>query len=96
MVVMATTAVTNNEAESRYEVHVDGALAGFLEYRTIGEVLALVHTEVDEAYAGQGLGAKLAKYALDDVMARDVKISPLCPFVAKYIDKHPEYRVTVR
>lgn len=88
--------VTNNEDASRYEVHVDGELAGFLEYRKVGEVLALVHTEVDEAYAGQGLGAQLAKYALDDVMARDVKISPLCPFVAKYIDKHPEYRVTVR
>jgi predicted GNAT family acetyltransferase len=88
--------VTKNEAESRYEVHVDGALAGFLEYRVIGEVVALVHTEVDEAYAGQGLGAQLAKYALDDAVARDVKISPLCPFVAKYIDKHPEYRVTIR
>ena len=96
MVDMDTNAVTNNEAESRYEVHVDGALAGFLEYRTVGEVIALVHTEVDEAYAGQGLGAELAKFALDDAMARDVKISPLCPFVAKYIDKHPEYRVTVR
>ncbi|MEV6239591.1 GNAT family N-acetyltransferase [Lentzea sp. NPDC051838] len=93
---MVTNAVTNNAAESRYEVHVDGALAGFLEYRTVGTVLALVHTEVDEAYAGQGLGARLAKYALDDAIARDVKISPLCPFVAKYIDKHPEYRVTVR
>ena len=88
--------VTNNEAESRYEIHVDGALAGFLEYRTVGDVLALVHTEVDEAYAGQGLGGRLAKYALDDAKTRDVKISPLCPFVAKYIDKHPEYRVTVR
>ncbi|WP_169731061.1 GNAT family N-acetyltransferase [Lentzea kentuckyensis] len=88
--------VTNNEAESRYEIHVDGALAGFLEYRTVGDVLALVHTEVDEAYAGQGLGAQLAKFALDDAQARDVKISPICPFVAKYIDKHPEYRVTVR
>jgi uncharacterized protein len=88
--------VTNNESESRYEVHVDGELAGFLEYRVIGEVIALVHTEVDEAYAGQGLGAQLAKYALDDALARDVKISPLCPFVAKYIDKHPEYRVTIR
>lgn len=88
--------VTNNEAESRYEVHVEGALAGFLEYRTIGEVIALVHTEVDEAYAGQGLGAQLAKFALDDAQARGVKVSPLCPFVAKYIDKHPEYRVTVR
>lgn len=88
--------VTKNEAESRYEIHVDGALAGFLEYRTVDDVLALVHTEVDEAYAGQGLGGQLAKYALDDAKARDVKISPLCPFVAKYIDKHPEYRVTVR
>ncbi|WP_434442516.1 GNAT family N-acetyltransferase [Lentzea sp. E54] len=88
--------VTNNEAESRYEIHVDGALAGFLDYRTIGDVVALVHTEVDEAYAGQGLGAQLAKFALDDARAREVKVSPLCPFVAKYIDKHPEYRVTVR
>ena len=88
--------VTNNEAESRYEVHVEGALAGFLEYRTVGDVIALVHTEVDEAYAGQGLGAQLAKFALDDAIARDIKVSPLCPFVAKYIDKHPEYRVTVR
>jgi predicted GNAT family acetyltransferase len=88
--------VNNNEAESRYEVHVDGALAGFLEYRTVGDVLVLVHTEVDEAYAGQGVGAQLAKFALDDAQARGVKVSPLCPFVAKYIDKHPEYRVTVR
>jgi predicted GNAT family acetyltransferase len=88
--------VTNNEAESRYELHVDGALAGFLEYRTVGDVIAMVHTEVDEAYAGQGLGAQLAKFALDDAQARGVKVSPLCPFVAKYIDRHPEYRVTVR
>ncbi|USX52620.1 GNAT family N-acetyltransferase [Lentzea sp. HUAS12] len=88
--------VTNNEAASRYEIHVDGELAGFLEYRNVGGVLALVHTEVDDAYAGQGLGGKLARFALDDVKARGVKISPLCPFVAKYIDKHPEYRVTIR
>jgi predicted GNAT family acetyltransferase len=88
--------VIDNSAENRYEVHVDGALAGFLEYRMVGDVIALVHTEVDEAYAGQGLGAQLAKFALDDAIARSIKVSPLCPFVAKYIDKHPEYRVTVR
>ena len=88
--------VTNNEAASRYEIHVDGKLAGFLEYRDVSGVLAFVHTEVDDAYAGQGLGGELARFALDDVKARDVKISPLCSFVAKYIDKHPEYRVTIR
>jgi predicted GNAT family acetyltransferase len=88
--------VIDNSAENRYEVHVDGALAGFLEYRMVGDVIALVHTEVDEAYSGRGLGAQLAKFALDDAIARSIKVSPLCPFVAKYIDKHPEYRVTVR
>ncbi|GAB2823036.1 GNAT family N-acetyltransferase [Lentzea nigeriaca] len=88
--------VTNNETDNRYELRVDGRLAGQLAYRLIGDVIALVHTEVDEAYAGQGLGAQLAKFALDDAQARGRKVSPLCPFVAKYIDKHPEYRVTVR
>ncbi|HEX7306018.1 GNAT family N-acetyltransferase [Lentzea sp.] len=88
--------VTDNEAASRYEVHVDGELAGFLEYRDVSGVLALVHTEVGEEYGGRGLGAQLAKFALDDAQARGVKVSPLCPFVAKYIEKHPEYRVTVR
>lgn len=88
--------VIDNHAESRYEVHVGGALAGFLEYRRIDGVIALVHTEVDEAYAGQGLGGQLAGFALEDAVQKGVKVSPLCPFVAKYIDKHPEYRVTVR
>lgn len=88
--------VINNEADSRYEVHVDGALAGFLEYRVIGDVIALVHTEVGEEYGGQGLGGKLAQFALEDIATRGLKASPLCPFVQKYIEKHPEHRVTVR
>lgn len=88
--------VINNETDSRYELHVDGQLAGQLDYQLIGEVIALTHTEVDEAYAGQGLGAQLAKFALDDAQARGLEVSPICPFVAKYIDKHPEYRVTIR
>jgi predicted GNAT family acetyltransferase len=88
--------VINNETDSRYELHVEGQLAGQLDYQLIGEVIALTHTEVDEAYAGQGLGAQLAKFALDDAQARGLKVSPICPFVAKYIDKHPEYRVTIR
>ena len=88
--------VINNETDSRYELHVGGRLAGQLDYQLIGDIVALTHTEVDEACAGQGLGAQLAKFALDDAQARDLKVSPICSFVAKYIDKHPEYRVTVR
>jgi uncharacterized protein len=29
--------------------------------------------------------------ALDDMRARGLKVAPVCPFVAAYIRRHPEY-----
>jgi predicted GNAT family acetyltransferase len=51
----------------------------------------LVHTDVEPAYEGQGLGSVLAKGALDDLRERGVRAVPLCPFVWAYIRRHPEY-----
>jgi predicted GNAT family acetyltransferase len=87
-----STEVINNETEQRYEIHVDGALAGFAEYRLRPDALVFTHTEVFDAYEGQGLGGTLAKSALDDVRARGVRIRPLCPFIASYIERHPAYQ----
>ena len=84
--------VSNNETDQRYEIHVDGALAGFAEYRLRPDALVFTHTQVLDAYEGQGLGGKLARGALDDVRARGVRIRPRCPFIAAYIDRHPAYQ----
>jgi predicted GNAT family acetyltransferase len=51
----------------------------------------MVHTEVDPEFEGSGLGGKLVAGALDDVRAQGRRVQPLCPFVAKYIARHPEY-----
>ena len=53
--------------------------------------ITFVHTEVDDAYAGQGLGGKLARAALDDVRARGLAVRPDCPFIKGWIAKHPDY-----
>jgi uncharacterized protein len=86
--------VTDNPALSRYEIHVDGRRAGLARYRDGGEdgVLIFDHTEVDDAYEGQGLGGRLARGALDDVRARGLKVVAECPFIRRWIAEHDDYQ----
>ncbi len=89
---MSSHLVENNPANSRYEISVDGVLAGFTEYYEDGDVLVFPHTQIFEAFGGQGLAAILITAALDDVRAKGRLIRPLCPFVAAFIAKHPDYQ----
>ncbi|HXK12972.1 MAG TPA: GNAT family N-acetyltransferase [Gaiellaceae bacterium] len=84
--------VTDRPSELRYEIEVDGEVAGFLLYRVEPGVLELVHTDVDPKWEGRGVGGALVKGALDDIRARDLKIRPFCPFVRAYLRRHPEYQ----
>lgn len=86
---MDESAVTNNEAESRYELCVDGAVA-IAAYQRRGDVIAFTHTEVPTALEGRGVGGRLVRGALADVRAKHLKFLPLCSFVAAYVDRHPE------
>lgn len=86
---MTDITVTFNDASSRYEIAVDGAVAGFAQVTRDGERIIFTHTEVDEAYLGQGLATTLAKEALADAVSRDAIIVPLCPFISRYVTRHP-------
>ena len=88
---MSTTDISDNPASHRFELKVDGNLAAYAEYNTLKQGLMFTHTEVLPAYEGQGLGSKLARFALDDVRGRGLKAIPVCKFIAGFIKKHPEY-----
>lgn len=75
----------------RYEATIDGKVAGFAEYLTTGPLTVFTHTEVDPAYEGRGVGSALARYALDDMRARDRRVLPVCPFIKEWIGRHPDY-----
>jgi uncharacterized protein len=75
----------------RYVVTVDGEVAGFAQYRDRGELIAFIHTEVDDRFEGQGLGGRLISFALDDARERGLAVLPFCPFVNGYIERHREY-----
>lgn len=88
---MAEITVTDNVVESRYEAVLDGAVA-FAEYRLAEGVIILPHTVVPTAFEGKGVGSALAKAALGRARAEGRKVVPTCPFMAAYIQKHPEWR----
>ncbi len=83
--------VADNPAASRYELRVDGELAGFITYHINGETISLIHTEVDPGFEGRGLAGRLARYSLDDARKRQLAVLPFCPYVQSWIKRHPEY-----
>lgn len=82
--------VRDNPDQARYEVVVDGRVGGFAQYELEEGRIKFLHTEIDPAHEGGGLGSRLARAALDDARARELPVVPLCPFIAGYIRRHPD------
>jgi uncharacterized protein len=91
MTADAQIVVTDARGRQRFEVTVDGELAGFLVYRSRKGLLALIHTEVEDRFEGRGLGGRLARFALDQARAEGFAVLPFCPFVNGWMKRHPEY-----
>ena len=84
--------VVDESRQARYGAYVDGALAGFAQYVLRDGRIVFTHTIVEDRFEGRGVGSRLAAGALDDVRARDLRVEARCPFIAGYIERHPEYR----
>ena len=82
--------VRDNPRELRYEAWLDGELIGLIRYRREPGVVVLVHSEVDLAHEGTGVGSELVRGALADIRARELRVVPHCPFVSDYLRQHPE------
>jgi predicted GNAT family acetyltransferase len=88
---IAPPTVTDVSDRRRFEIAVDGAVLGFAEYRRRPGVISFIHTEIDPAHKGEGLGTLLVKAALDTARAEGLAVLPYCPFVQGFIDRHREY-----
>jgi predicted GNAT family acetyltransferase len=84
--------VTDNPAQSRFEIHVGGERAGLVLYQLHGDTVAFIHTEVSDKFQGMGLAGRLARGALDSARERGLAVLPYCPYIAGWIGKHPDYR----
>ena len=82
--------VVNNTVNQQFEVHLDGEIA-VLQYRFQNDLIWLMHTEVPKKMEGKGIASILARYGLEWAKANDKKVKVICPFVAVFLKRHPEY-----
>ena len=86
---MSNSEIVNNEAEQRFESHVQGHIA-FLSYLRFPDRFVIVHTEVPPALEGKGIAGKLVATALDFARAAHLRVIPLCPYVHAQFRRHPD------
>jgi predicted GNAT family acetyltransferase len=89
-----TVEVRDVPEAKRYEARVDeeSKVAGVAEYIRTTELIAFVHTEVEPEYEGAGVGSALARTALDEARAANLRVLATCPFFAGWISRHPEHQ----
>ena len=89
----AKVTVQDNPDSSRYEALDEaGVVAGYAQYERRAGLVIFKHTEVDDAFEGQGIGSTLVRESLDDVRSAGLQVRPLCPFYKSYIERHPEFQ----
>lgn len=83
--------VVHNSAKHRYEIFIGDQKVGHADYSQMPGEIHFVHTEVDPAHQGKNLAAILMREAIADVRAGGkAKIVPVCSYVVRYMDRHPE------
>ena len=86
-----TPPVVMNEETHRFEARLGDEVA-FAEYHLTHDALVLPHTVVPDAFAGRGVASALAVAALSYARDHGLRVKPICPFMAGYIKKHPEWQ----
>ena len=87
----ATYELIDNPDKTQYEFHLDGEIPR-LEYIRTKDKIYLTHTEVPAALSGKGIGSALIGAALEDIERQEFTLIPLCPVVALYLKRYPEWK----
>lgn len=97
MADVGTLRIDHSPAQERYEAILvtdpsgDEEVVGYVDYVSEPYQVVLTHTVVHERFSGHGYAAQLVKAVLDDIRASGKQVVPVCSYVQRFIDKHPEY-----
>jgi len=84
-------------SKGRYLFRDENGAEAEMTFTKVGESQIIIdHTEVPDAFRGQGVGLKLVTRAVEDARAAGKTIIPLCPFAAAQFRRHPEWADVLR
>jgi predicted GNAT family acetyltransferase len=86
-----TSELINDTEAHRYVMKVDGKLVSAADYSVNGDRISFTHTFTDPMQRGHGYAGQVVDFAIADVEKQGgLKVVPMCWYVAKWFDEHPE------
>jgi len=85
----AVSSIEHQPERQRFEARLPEG-RGEIVYRTDGQTLTIVHTEVDPSLEGKGVAGQLVRAALDHARANGLRVDPVCSYANTYMQRHPE------
>ncbi|MBB2149035.1 GNAT family N-acetyltransferase [Pedobacter gandavensis] len=82
--------LVKNLEEHRFELKV-GEYVTFIEYKERDKKIWLIHTESPEELKGKGAATAVIEKTLAYIEDNGYKLIPLCPLVAAYLKRHPDW-----
>jgi predicted GNAT family acetyltransferase len=79
-----------DEPENHTFLYTENGIDAQLVYRTKGDQLILVHTEVPDALGGRGIAGRLVRAAADRAKASGETVLPWCPYARKWLQDHAD------
>lgn len=81
----------DHKEKNRFEFQI-GQHVAVADYHINGNEISLPHVGVPKELEGQGIASALVLAVLKNIDARNLKLIPICPFVAAYVQRHPEWK----
>ncbi|MCH5643886.1 MULTISPECIES: GNAT family N-acetyltransferase [unclassified Gordonia (in: high G+C Gram-positive bacteria)] len=100
MADLGTLRIVHSPAQERYEAVLTAdpsdpmagdAVVGYVDYVSEPYQVVLTHTVIREQYSGHGYAAELVQTVLEDIRASGKQVVPVCSYVQRFIERHPEY-----
>ena len=86
-----STTIKSDQYEGRIDLSYEGQPAGYIEFFILNNGdIDIVHTVVDPAFGGKGLGKELVLATVEYAKEKDIKIKTSCPFAKKVFEKTKE------
>jgi predicted GNAT family acetyltransferase len=92
---MEALIVTDIPDRSCFEATVEGEVVGVLEYHRKEGLIYYDHAETAMAFRGRGIAGQIVETALIAARAEGLSVVPRCPYVADWIEAHPEFQPLV-
>lgn len=85
------TIVRRQTRPDRFEISVDGEVAGFTQFVDHDGRRIFYHTEVGLEFGGRGIAGQVVSSALRSTVDEGMRVVAVCPYVKKYVNTHDEF-----